>query len=300
MTASDRALEGTVIVGVDGSGRDLPAVDWATDEAASRGSNLQVLHAIRPSRWPPGQNRPPTVDADETTTAAAERAQARQPRVTVTTRVVGADPVQALLNVSVPTSVVVVGAPGRTLTRSVPRQLAARAAGPVVVVRSPPPVPDGPVVVAVDQAPVALLRFAFAHAARRGLDVRLIHAQARRPRLNFFRVERVQDADAENQAMAVEKLAAAWTAIYPDVPVDIRQVRLPAVEALTRAAADASLVVIGHPDVPTTRVRPGLAGQELLRQVPVVAVVDAPPERHNRRHQPRRIRTGTPFAQPPT
>ena len=145
---------------------------------------------------------------------------------------------------------------------------------PVVVVRSRPADPTGPVVAGVDPRRVGgVLEFAFAHAGRHGLALRVVHAGVLRRRLNLFRVERSIDVGGPGEEIAVGRLAEALASSFPGVRVDVREARRRPLEALAREAVGASLLVIGTPArTARSRRQLGPVGRALAA-VPVVAVV---------------------------
>jgi nucleotide-binding universal stress UspA family protein len=139
-------MELPLVVGVDGSDGGLAAVDWAVDEAARHGLPLRLVYA---SLWERYEGAVPStslerpseqVMAEHVVACAAERAQGRNPGVKVTAEVVPEEAVSALLREGNNASVLVTGSRGRSelaglLLGSVGLAVAARAQGPVIVVR---------------------------------------------------------------------------------------------------------------------------------------------------------------------
>ncbi|MFF1511255.1 universal stress protein [Streptomyces sp. NPDC058326] len=137
---------GPVVVGVDGSGASLTALDWAVDEAIRHGRPLRIVHASLWERYegavpawttdrPSGQ-----VLAENIVGTATDRARRRAPDLAVTADVLAEDASSALLSEGQEAAVLVVGSRGRgelagLLLGSVSLVVAARAHGPVVVVR---------------------------------------------------------------------------------------------------------------------------------------------------------------------
>ncbi|MDQ0958104.1 nucleotide-binding universal stress UspA family protein [Streptomyces sp. B4I13] len=135
-----------LIVGVDGSGASLQALDWAVDEAAVRGVALRIVYAslwetyggVQPSMW---AGRPTLrAYADTIAASAAERAMRRTVAVKATADVLTEDAASALIRLSAEASAVVVGSRGRgelagLLLGSVGLSVAAHAQSPVIVVR---------------------------------------------------------------------------------------------------------------------------------------------------------------------
>ncbi|MFH5824875.1 universal stress protein [Georgenia sp. AZ-5] len=284
-----------VVVGVDGSARAASAVDWAADEAARRGARLHVLHAFELADSWLANDLVSAVDAraagEEICAAAVARARAAHPRLAVTSEVQLANPAAALADVSRRAAAVVVAARGRGAVRSqllgsTSRRLAARAHGPVVVVRGDGGEGGGPVVVGVDRAATAAVVYALADAARRGVHLRAVHATPAPPDgpRAWPRAGLAQHAGrvAERAARAVEhdvaQLARAVTALaarFPTVEVDFRAVPEHPVEALLRHSAEAGLLVVGTRGLtPLTALVRGSVSQGLLgRARCAVAVV---------------------------
>ncbi|MFB9557127.1 universal stress protein [Streptomyces roseoviridis] len=135
-----------VVVGVDGSDASLTALDWAVDEAVRHGHPLRIVHASLWERYegavpawttdrPSGQ-----VLAENIVGTAADRARRRAPGLAVSADVLAEDASGALLREGQDAMVLVVGSRGRgeladLLLGSVGLVVAARAHGPVVVVR---------------------------------------------------------------------------------------------------------------------------------------------------------------------
>ena len=251
----DTQPEGAVVVGVDGSDKDWPAVDWAADEAAAVGAPLHVVHAF--PFLTPGDGALPAATVEElgerVTAQVTDRVLVRHPSVRVSRQVVVDDPAVALVEASREARCVVVGARGLgriagRLLGSVSQKVAAHAHGTVVVVRHGAPAPGGPVVVGVDPAdtPPDVLAFAFAQAARRGVGVRLLHAlPGPGGSVDDPRVQRVLESIAEQDSAALARLAEEWSGRYPEVPVEVRETVRHPIDVLTEESAGAGLVVVG-------------------------------------------------------
>ncbi|MFI7132749.1 universal stress protein [Nonomuraea sp. NPDC050153] len=236
-----------VVVGVDDSEEGLRAVEWAAGEAERRRRPLHVLHAFI---WPllgaplgPAPGGPPEGGlrhaAERVLAAAVERARALAPGVEVSAAMPESEPVAALLRHSHRAELVVVGSRGLgevggLLLGSVGARLGAEAACPVVVVRGPVTT-GGPVVAAIadpgESGPgesEALLDFAFAHAARTAGTLMLAHVGAK-----------------GSQAGLPEEVLARWQERYPGVSIVQESLAGRPGKALTRAASQASLLVVG-------------------------------------------------------
>ncbi len=112
-----------LVVGVDGSGSSLEAVDWAVDEAARLGLPLRIVHA---SLWERYETRVPSfatgrpaeeVMADNIVAAGVERARLRRRDLEVSGDVVSEDAVSALLHAAHDASTLVTGSRGRAGSR---------------------------------------------------------------------------------------------------------------------------------------------------------------------------------------
>jgi nucleotide-binding universal stress UspA family protein len=140
--------EGPVVVGVEGSDASEAAIGYAFEHASSRRRPLTVVHAwqfeyvegVIPARSSVDLN----VTVSEETRALTEQTVARwsekYPHVSVTTSVVAAHPVDALLDASKEASLLVVGSRGRgpiraALLGSVGHGVLRAAGCPVAVVR---------------------------------------------------------------------------------------------------------------------------------------------------------------------
>lgn len=229
-----------VVVGVDDSEDSLRAVEWAAGEAERRRRPLQILHAFI---WPllgaplgPAPGAPPEGGlrhaAERVLATALTRARAVAPEVEVTTGLPEIEPIAALLHHSHQAELLVVGSRGLgevggLLLGSVGARLGSEAACPVVVVRGSA-APRGPVVVGIDDPGEsdALLDFAFAHAARATNPVMLAHV------------------GAEGSALS-ERDLARWHEHFPTVTVDQETLTGHPGKALTHAASQASLLVVG-------------------------------------------------------
>lgn len=253
-----------LVVGVDGSESSLRAVDWAADEAVRHTLRLRVVYA---SVWEPHQSTRSPLGvaelrgrtwAEEVVTGAAERARLRRPELKVASAVLPEAAVPALLRESDQAYAVVVGSRGHgtlagLLLGSVGLQLAARAPGPVIVVRGAPADHCGgfnQVVLGVHDAErsSAAIEFAFAEAQARGSRLHAVHAW-RPPTYvlpdvpvppDLLTETREQEA-REMLTDALEKSSRG----HESVRVVPEAFNGPAREGLLGAAASADLLVIG-------------------------------------------------------
>ncbi|AKH85633.1 hypothetical protein AA958_29125 [Streptomyces sp. CNQ-509] len=169
-----------VLVGFDGSVPAVRALDLAAEEAALRGGELEIVHAL------------PDVDgAAPVLAAAVDRVHTRHPALETAAVPVAGDPVRALLDRGRTAALTVVGSRDLDgiagfVTGSVSRRTAARAECPVMIVggKRAGRRQAGPgfvlfVVGADDEADAAGL--AFAEARLRGVELRIRHAPTYAP-----------------------------------------------------------------------------------------------------------------------
>lgn len=172
-TENDRLQRGDVVVGIDGSGPSIRALQWANTYCELRQQPLTALFA-----WNPDDEQPvPSDDLSVEVASAAELhvqsllADALGPDHTASWEVTATRPRAALVEASNTASLLVVGARGLggfrgLLVGSVSRHLLNNARCPVAVVRQIDHQQDGPVIVGVDGSEPATraLRWALNHA----------------------------------------------------------------------------------------------------------------------------------------
>lgn len=269
---------GPVVVGVDGSDASLAALDWAVDEAVRHGHPLRIVHASLWERYegvvPAGTTDRSSgqVLAEHIVGAAADRARRRAPGLAVTADVRAEDASGALLREGQEAAVLVVGSRGRgeladLLLGSVGLVVAARAHGPVVVVRGDRHALEARhqrILLGVGDHDVdaPAVRFAFREAAVRDAELDVVRAWRRpahepvdhplltgEPRTHFeHRASELLDKALESTARD-----------FPRVRLRRSTVEGPAHRVLTERSAAADLLVVGAR-------RPGrLTGLELGR-----------------------------------
>ncbi|MFC8448658.1 universal stress protein [Kitasatospora sp. NPDC057223] len=253
-----------VIVGVDESASAGAAVDWAADEAKSRGL---PLHLVRAWQWEPARAAPPP-DApaarkaeEEALQLLARRTAGRHRDLGVGSEVVDASPRDALVALSAAAALLVVGSRGsggfrELLVGSTSLHVAAHAACPVVVVRSTGEASTGEastggIAVGVEGRDPSeqLLEFAFDTARRRGLPLRAVHAWSSPlvlgPGHALPPVYEAGHVEAEEQRLLAEVMAG-WQEKYPDVPVEEDVVRSGPAKHLVALSKTHQLVVVGR------------------------------------------------------
>ncbi|WP_137991116.1 universal stress protein [Streptomyces vilmorinianum] len=255
-------MNGSVVVGLDGTAESAQAAEWAAREALLRETHVHLVHAEEP---PPAATVP-LVSADVqrqwaesllSTTAAALRE--RHPGLSVTTRLLPGGAVSSLVAVGDEAELLVLGS--RALggvagfvVGSVGLATVALVERPVVMVRAGDMPgaggPHGAVVVGVDveQPGDAVLGFAFEEAARHGSAVRALHAQQLPLYLGLGPL--VTSDPRLTVAGEIERTLAAmlepWRAKYPEVEATSRLIVGSAGQELVREAAAADLVVVGR------------------------------------------------------
>jgi nucleotide-binding universal stress UspA family protein len=289
-----QAYEGKVVVGYDGSDTATRAVAWAAVEAASRGRGLVLVHAVMPpvTSGGLGVGLPPSLDLIEQL-----EAQAKDQLESVASTFVGVD-VTSLVSVGAPSAVlleasesadlVVVGSRGRggftgLLLGSVGAQVAAHAECPVAVIRTAAPADATGVVVGIDGSPAAeaALAFAFDVASRREWPLVAVHAWDV-PAYDLLIVPNgpvpVPLADvADDEVRLTAEVLAGFRTDYPDVEVEERLVRSPAVQALVAASTSAALLVVGtHGHGPAMGALLGSVSHGVLHKAKIPVVVVPP------------------------
>ena len=256
------AWAGRVVVAMDGSASALNAARWGAAEAVARGRGLTLAHALIPPVMGGGFSigLPPRLDILDTMReeAIAELAKIADglecDDVTIEIQIGSASAL--MLQASETADLIVLGSRGHggfkgLLVGSVGTQVASHAQCPTVVLRDRPREAANQVIVGIDGSPhsMAAIAFAFDEASRHGWDLIAIHAwdvpaydliitpQGAIP----FPLADVADSEIR---LAAEVLAGFRTD-FPDVAVQERLVRAPAVQALLEASTDAALLVVG-------------------------------------------------------
>ncbi|GGP34018.1 universal stress protein [Streptomyces abikoensis] len=258
-------MPGTITVGLDGTDHSLAAADWAAAEAARRGMALRLVHAWM---WQP-LDAAVAADADVQQQWAAgvlreaqERLSTAFPDLTVTSELVPAEPVPALLAEAARADLLVLGSRGHGavvghLLGSVSLKVLRQAVRPVVLVRparldEPGPTMDE-VVVGVQETEETggpVLDFAFAAAAARDARVRAVRAWTVPP-VFAWSPGSIYLADEAGglEALEAKRLAEAlrpWREKYPQVEV-VEHVEIgSAAEVLLSNGSGAALMVVGR------------------------------------------------------
>jgi nucleotide-binding universal stress UspA family protein len=257
--------EYAIIVGYNGSDGARAAMRWAAAEATRRAVGLRLVYALEQVHsnplLPGSRNR--SVEEDRCLAESAlgkavlEVTDDGRKPIEVSAVVIEGSPVTVLCDQSRERTMVVLGSRGvggltELFGGSVSLAVAAHAHCPVVVVRAGEGLPDGrlPVVVGVDESSEANLAVGFAveEAALHGVG--LVAVRAWTPPPTPWRSDvrpLVRDA-AELQSAEEHVLAEAlrgWLEKYPAVPATTRLMPGDPRHALTVAAQDARLAVVG-------------------------------------------------------
>ncbi|GAA0528225.1 universal stress protein [Saccharopolyspora subtropica] len=241
MSGTDRP----VVVGVDGSDSSLHAAEWAAAEANRRHAPLHVLIV---------NDDPARSDyAENTARRTAAKCHASLPQLPVTTEVAEGHPVEVLVRRSGQAQLVVLGARGHggfanALLGGVSTAVATHADCPVVVIRRGVPTTVGPVVAGVDGSPCSqeALHFAYASADRLGADLVVMQVWHEEGLLTVPLTPYDRERVEQKISNSLAQQAAALRDQYPRVRTREVVQRGHPVAALTDAARDARLLVVGH------------------------------------------------------
>ncbi|MFM9372705.1 universal stress protein [Streptomyces sp. Da 82-17] len=257
-------MESPVVVGVDGSDPGLLALDWAVAEAIRHGRPLRVVHA---SLWERYETAVPSADDDRSEElglaenilgSAVERARRLAPDLLVMGEIFAEDATTALLREGRDALVLVVGSRGRggfagLLLGSVGLAVAARAHGPVVVVRGEEQAVAARhrrVLLGVGDhdADSPAVRFAFREAAARGAELDAVRTW-RRPAHHPVDHPLLTGESAvyfeERAAKALDDALGAAVGEFPQVRLRRSTVEGPARKILTERSATADLLILG-------------------------------------------------------
>lgn len=270
-----------VVVGVDGSTCAAKAALWAAAEAERRGAELRLVQAWDVSFGFAGVGTmiPPNIFTDvedsarSTLDAAVVEVRAAHPKLVVSTQITRGMAAQVLCEASEEALLTVVGSHGdsrlaEVVLGSVALRVAAKAGGPVVVVRSDqvdaPAAGDGPVWVGLDGSPSSedALAFALEEASVRGADLFAVHSWSNEPSDGFLRAYpiEVDRSRFEQERLLLAEQMSGWAEKYPDVTVTPVVLRGRPAATLLRHLSEAApqnrpaLVVVG------TRGHGGFAG----------------------------------------
>lgn len=250
------AVRNRTVVGIDPREQHVPALAWATDEAARRRLPLHLVVAVPP--LPGGQHidspwRRTMLHAqgESALAEAVATVRALHAEVPLTTELLDGAPSAVLRHEAARARMLVVGS--RRLSRpeeifsagSVVVPVSARADCPVVVIREP--AHEGArhphLVVGVDgsESSRAAVDFAVEEAAMHGAALHAVWVW-RRPVVPFGD----EAAGRDERHRILSETVAGWADKYPDVEITHEVLRGHPVEELARASADALAVVVGR------------------------------------------------------
>jgi nucleotide-binding universal stress UspA family protein len=257
--------EGAIVVGLDGSSRDLTCLEWAARSATRGRRPLHLLHAedVAAEMALTDPSTVSTLDlhaldvSDSSILARAEAHVAEHwPELVVTTSSPWVHASQALIDASETAYVIVVGAARRgTLEKLVLGRASLATAMhsrcPVVVVpEGARTTAGGPIVVGIDGSSHSRAAAERAFWIAQGRETNVVAVAT----WYLEVVDGVVVTTPETEAYAavearyaglVEKVVGPLRAQYPDVPVEVRVVRGKAAPTLVEVAADADLLVLG-------------------------------------------------------
>jgi nucleotide-binding universal stress UspA family protein len=283
---------GAILFGIADAATGRIALEWAAREARSQNRPLHVVRAFHwssgMSPWETGTDRMAVADlrqvAEESVVRAVTHIHDAWPGLRVTGESVEGIAWEVMTERSFDAGLTVLGSRnlsivGAAVLGSVSTMVAARAAGPVVVVRGAPGLRDEnpSVVVGIDprSANDAVLSFAFDQASRYALQLRAILCW--RPNAGadvHWSTEQPAPPKAERW---LAEAVAGWQEKYPDVHVHRGVVRAHAVDGLVaQGHAQELLVVGGHTKHPRLASLLGSVSQGVLHHATCpVAVVHA-------------------------
>jgi len=250
-----------IIAATDGTDSSLAAVGWAAAEAQRRRLPLRIVYAYdwdwHESRFDIGNEYIDVARqlADALVATAYDHAREVAPDANISTDTLVGHAVPRLLEVSQGAELLVLGNRGRggftgLLLGSVSQRMATHAPCPVVVVRGRP-VPDGPVVAGVSDAPAGdqVLAAAFEAAADRDRPLIVVHSHL--APVPFWLTDippaaavTYPEQDAAERERLEQRLAP-WRGKYPGVAVEAVLTHDSAASWLADASCSAQLVVVG-------------------------------------------------------
>ncbi|MFE3137905.1 universal stress protein [Streptomyces scopuliridis] len=247
---------GPVVAGTDGSEPATKGVLWAADEAAARGRPLTIVHAIgveQAQYLAFDDSHLILGTAREVLDKAAARVADRHPGVSVSTELSRDEAPDSLLEAAGTDGTIVVGSRGlggfsALLLGSVGLRVAARARGPVVVVRHSPGVPSGVVLAAVrDDGDRDTLRFAARTARLRRASLRVVSVWLFLQNVGSM-ATMVDDVSGivRAEADATSRIVAPVREEFPDLVITEEVLRATSVAgALVKACEHTDLLVMG-------------------------------------------------------
>ncbi len=261
-----------VVVGSDGSGESLHAVEWAAAEAARRSAPLRIVSVMAvPAHVPAVGDSPVSLDDlmgsiyYQSLDTTAEHAAAVAPDLAIDTELRTGSPGQVLADEAAAASMLVVGAYGvggyaQPGAGPEARYVTLHAPCPIAVIRDPGGVEHGEIVVGVRNADdaEAALRFAFEETTLRKAHLTVVHAC---------------DEHSPPAGHLTESVAS-WRRRFPQVAVSVKEIDGRPGRILAAYSGFTDLIVVGRHDGPNRNICHGSAEQALLNhaQAPIMIV----------------------------
>lgn len=251
--------EGSIVVGLDGSGASLAALDWATAQAQLTRSPIHLVTAFSPDRaevmWGIGATYESLHHAGEQILARGRnRVQLHDRMIQISTSHPEGYPAAALIRASVGARLLVLGSHGDSVLHvttlgATAHQVAGHAACPLAIVRSDHAADPGfaRVTVGVDLAEgMPALEWAFSQADLLGAELRVVHAwqprDARDPGLHG-------GADwtdyAERCTQEITAAIVKHQEHHPDVKVHAEILKAHPAKALIEESHSSDVIVVG-------------------------------------------------------
>lgn len=265
-----------ILLGYDGNAGAEAALDWVADRALRNDARVEVVIVTNPLL----QDRP---RAESQITGAEQRLRTKVPSLPIeTARIEGVMP-GALTDEATDADLLVIGIdPGRPVREALhgwmSLRISAKSPVPTCIVPAGWSAASGPVTVGVaqDASSGTASAFAATEAAKAGESLRVVHAWSPPTGGGAAGASRRQELSRHREV--IDRVIASVHQTHPDVPTDPVLVGDNAVAALTAAAADSSLLVVGtHRRGVLAGGFYGSVGQGLIGSVhtPVVVVPSA-------------------------
>lgn len=249
---------GRIVVGVDGSERNIAALEWAVAEAERHNRPLHLVSVACEATTPPQpwtENSTIQYSVAETERMIDRVRRRYGPRMAeVSVEVPVGVPSRKLVKTLQPGDELVVGRRGvgpaeRVILGSTSIEVTGRSPVPTVIVPDdwePAEHVSKPVVAGVDgtDRDEGVLEFAFAQAAAAWTTLVVVHAWQEPPSY-VWEGDRLEVNTKEAEAALGERLEP-WVGRFPGVDVDCHTPVVPPGRALLDASADAQLVVLGR------------------------------------------------------
>jgi len=249
-----------VVVATSGSAASQAAISFAAGEAVQRGLPLEIVHVVAPTLpVGPYASAPDAAvrsSGNEVLAHGEALAHRDRPHLDVTTRLLVGSRADAVVKHAAGADLLVVGAPPHDLmerlwTGSTVYGVAARASCPVTIVPPGAPVPPShEVLVGLKSTRHVshLLATAFAVAAQRQADLRIVHAWHMTSPYDEAIAERVPPPEWEReQVTAIDGLLMDLRMLHPEVRVHVEVTHGQAAFTLATASKNADLLVISRP-----------------------------------------------------